>query len=167
MWGYSAKAQVAELLAPSVEATIAKGLNEDFPDDDDCVTILPLDVQTLRAICFMNIPHARVERNNDGVVYFTEHGVEQWLGLYCEPKESLRHGDSAYYLSVTVTQCNSYVKAIKAMRKELEEEYDNYRPLEHTKLGNYALKSADGSKLIWVRYTTVVMLHVRDDDQGQ
>lgn len=166
MSGSNAKAQVAELLASSVEATIAKGLNEDFPDDDDWVSILPLNLDTLQAICFMNIPNARIERS-DEALSFTEHGVEQVLCLTCERNDSSGSGDSTYHINLVVTQCDSYIKAIKAMRGEIKRAYQDYGPLKRNKLGNYALGSTDGSELIWVRYTTVVKLRVEDDDYGQ
>ncbi|KAH7628257.1 hypothetical protein B0T09DRAFT_403396 [Sordaria sp. MPI-SDFR-AT-0083] len=68
--------EIAELLAPSVEARTAKGLNEDFPDDPNWTTHLPLDPNTLEAICRVNLPNFLIDRHSVAK-RFKNHGFEQ------------------------------------------------------------------------------------------
>ena len=163
MSGSDAKAKVARLLAPSVESIIARGLNEDFPDGDDRATHFSLNPDTLQAICHMYLPQAIVRLGFEEVD-FTDHGFRQNLGFLCNRKDS---GDSEdFNWDVTVTQCDSYVNAIKEMRSAMNK-HDKFGPMESSELGNYALESANGSILIWVRFTTVVKFELQNHKGGQ
>lgn len=155
------KAEVATLLAPSVECVIAQGKNEEFPDGYEMqATRHNLDPKTLEVICRMNIPKGNLRYFDDEVEY-TDYGVEQSVNLECY--QDGWDGHIRYYLMVCVTQCRSYVDAIKAMRQSIGGTFNGYRPSKNNKLGNYALETKDGSALIWVRFTTVVKLRVEDE----
>lgn len=160
------KAEVAKLLTLPIESAIVKGLNVEFPDGDECrVTHLPLDPQTLEVVCRVNLPTGSVTHKWDDLD-FTDDGVTQGLCLTWYTKDASRGGEDKYCLRVTVTQCNSYLNAIKEMRQQLlnENHFKAYAPTKNNKFGNYALESADGSTIFWVRYTTVVDLAVTDDE---
>ncbi|KAK3391408.1 hypothetical protein B0T20DRAFT_446468 [Sordaria brevicollis] len=158
------KTELDKMLAPSIEAIIAKARHEDFAWDRDLLTThMPLDANTLEVICRVNLPRFVVRRDpSDDVVAFTEYGLERNLNFICQPSGETNAEKSPAILRLTVRQCNSYLNAMKSMRDIFQEAgrntWSRFKPSMHGEPGNYGLENPTATRFVWVRLTTVVKL---------
>ena len=161
----STKSEIAKLLepAPSVESIISKGFHEKL-GSSQTTTLLHLDAGTLEAICRLNLPGVPLERLSVSAKFSEDPlAFQQHIIFSC--------GNDLSQFELTVTQCTSHVDAIKVMKKALALRSMSLAHLSHlyddedkqsweaAKLGNYAVKSMNGSHVgavIWTRWTTVI-----------
>ncbi|KAJ4410971.1 hypothetical protein N0V85_003894 [Neurospora sp. IMI 360204] len=157
------KAELAELLAPSVESIIAKALHEDFPWGRGLLTThLPLDPTTLEVLCRVNLPKFVVRRDyNSDEVMFTDYGLERKIKFSCRPRDQTKPEQSPGRLCLTIRQCNSYLNAVKSLAQILRgKQRKSGKGFLQT--WNYGLENRKSTGFIWVRLTTVVELQYTD-----